>query len=176
MRNKKFLIFWSLVFVVILGISLARFLDNSEAQGQLTNLPIDFNWKTYLQNYEDLRLAGIDTEEKAKRHWLEYGKNEGRDYHILRRAKLPEPVSETPKMSARPSVAAPVEAARSLAAAHLATSGSVSRTSLVPPKFDPVSFRKRFDTALENTGVKTKEEAIDYSLAFWEKRRKAYFS
>ncbi len=30
---------------------------------------MNFNWKTYVYNYEDLRKAGINTEKKALRHW-----------------------------------------------------------------------------------------------------------
>jgi len=38
----------------------------------------DFDWKTYLENYEDLRKAGIITKEKAYLHWIIYGRKEGR--------------------------------------------------------------------------------------------------
>ena len=38
----------------------------------------DFDWIAYLENYEDLRNAGINTEEKALEHWNNHGRNEGR--------------------------------------------------------------------------------------------------
>ena len=38
----------------------------------------DFNWKYYVLNYEDLRNNNINNENKAKEHWLKYGKKEGR--------------------------------------------------------------------------------------------------
>jgi len=41
-------------------------------------LPNDFNWKQYVENYLDLQIAGIDSEEKAIKHWKEHGKNENR--------------------------------------------------------------------------------------------------
>jgi hypothetical protein len=41
---------------------------------------MNFNWKTYVENYEDLRKAGINNERKAKTHWQQYGQNEGRTY------------------------------------------------------------------------------------------------
>ena len=39
-----------------------------------------FDWKRYIINYEDLRNAGIDNKEKAWKHWVEFGKNEGRKF------------------------------------------------------------------------------------------------
>jgi hypothetical protein len=38
----------------------------------------DFNWETYLNNYIDLRNAGINSRELALQHWNNHGKNEGR--------------------------------------------------------------------------------------------------
>jgi hypothetical protein len=40
----------------------------------------NFDWKTYINNYEDLQKAGINTEKKARRHWITYGKKEGRSF------------------------------------------------------------------------------------------------
>ena len=37
-----------------------------------------FDWKYYLSLYEDLRKAGIDNYRKAWKHWVKFGKNEGR--------------------------------------------------------------------------------------------------
>lgn len=37
-----------------------------------------FNWQIYINNYQDLCDAGINTADKAYRHWIKYGKNEGR--------------------------------------------------------------------------------------------------
>jgi hypothetical protein len=39
-----------------------------------------FDWKTYINNYEDLRNANINTKEKAWKHWINHGKAEGRVY------------------------------------------------------------------------------------------------
>ena len=38
----------------------------------------NFEWLVYLNNYEDLRNAGINTKEKAFQHYKIHGKNEGR--------------------------------------------------------------------------------------------------
>ena len=43
-----------------------------------TNIP--FDWLTYINNYDDLRLAKINTYEKALQHWNIYGKNENRTF------------------------------------------------------------------------------------------------
>lgn len=40
----------------------------------------DFDWKTYINNYEDLRRSNINTKEKARTHWVNYGMKEGRVY------------------------------------------------------------------------------------------------
>jgi len=39
-----------------------------------------FDWKNYVNNYEDLRKANINTYESASRHWNNHGKREGRTY------------------------------------------------------------------------------------------------
>jgi len=38
----------------------------------------NFDWETYINNYEDLQNAGINTQELALQHWNNHGKNEGR--------------------------------------------------------------------------------------------------
>jgi hypothetical protein len=38
----------------------------------------NFDWQTYLENYEDLRKSGINTPELALQHWNNFGKKEGR--------------------------------------------------------------------------------------------------
>lgn len=43
-------------------------------------IPPDFNYKIYLNNYSDLYQWGIDTEEKAKEHYVLFGKQENRKY------------------------------------------------------------------------------------------------
>ena len=42
--------------------------------------PVKFDWLDYVNRYEDLKKAGIDTYEKAFRHWMELGRFEGRRY------------------------------------------------------------------------------------------------
>jgi len=43
-------------------------------------VPGDFNWEYYLDHYPDLRQNGVDTKEKAIRHWINFGNKEGRQY------------------------------------------------------------------------------------------------
>jgi hypothetical protein len=38
----------------------------------------NFDWKVYIANYEDLRLAGITTKQQALKHYMSFGKNENR--------------------------------------------------------------------------------------------------
>jgi len=45
------------------------------------NLPKDFDWKFYLEHYEDLRNAGLKTENDAKTHYLNHGQFENRLYY-----------------------------------------------------------------------------------------------
>lgn len=40
----------------------------------------EFDWKAYCQIYPDLPLNKIDTEEKVRRHYLEFGVSEGRQF------------------------------------------------------------------------------------------------
>jgi hypothetical protein len=40
----------------------------------------NFDWQTYIRNYEDLQNAGINTRKKAWHHWINHGKLEGRIY------------------------------------------------------------------------------------------------
>lgn len=44
---------------------------------------LNFDWKQYIENYQDLRDSGINTKEKAWYHWMNHGKNEGRKYDAL---------------------------------------------------------------------------------------------
>jgi len=162
MVSKKILGSCCLISATILGVVLAYIFEalpnagiptTAIAQVPIHNIPADFDWKSYIQNYEDLRRAGIDTEEKAKRHWVEWGKDEGRDYHVLPSAKS---TSVTLDEAAKPAVTLESESAT--------------------PHFDPVRFREWYNQLLERAGVKTKKEAMDFSLAFWEKKRKDYFA
>jgi hypothetical protein len=43
-------------------------------------LPENFDWKFYLEYYEDLRNAGLETKEDAEKHYLNHGHTEGRIY------------------------------------------------------------------------------------------------
>ena len=43
-------------------------------------VPPDFDWKNYVDNYQDLQEAEINNRDKAIQHWCEFGKREGRNY------------------------------------------------------------------------------------------------
>jgi hypothetical protein len=42
----------------------------------------NFDWKSYIKQYPDLKNANINTKEKAYLHWNKHGKNEGRIINI----------------------------------------------------------------------------------------------
>ena len=44
---------------------------------------MDFDWKNYIDNYPDLQAAGIDTQEKAIRHYNLFGKRENRKINFF---------------------------------------------------------------------------------------------
>lgn len=47
---------------------------------RLSDLPKNFNWKTYIKVNPDLVMFGINTERRAQNHYLTYGIKEGRQY------------------------------------------------------------------------------------------------
>jgi hypothetical protein len=99
-----------------------------------------------------------------------------RQIRVDQTAKLSQLMDETPKAPVRRTAAAPVVPPKSFVARSVTTSGPIPRAYIDPPNIDPMSLRKKSDAALQQAGVKTKEEAMKLSLALWEKRRKAYFS
>jgi hypothetical protein len=54
---------------------------NQSSTAKIT-LPKEFDWKLYTMLYPDLQRAGINTEAKAKQHWLNYGHKEKRIYAV----------------------------------------------------------------------------------------------
>jgi lipopolysaccharide biosynthesis protein len=44
------------------------------------DVPKDFDWVAYVSYYDDLRHSGIDTEEKAKKHYVDHGRSECRQF------------------------------------------------------------------------------------------------
>jgi hypothetical protein len=64
-------------------------INNTHARKNITELSNNytiiltfetFNWESYINTYEDLRKANIDTKEKAWNHWIKWGKKEGRTF------------------------------------------------------------------------------------------------
>ena len=99
-----------------------------------------------------------------------------RQIRVDQATQLSQPIAETPRATVRRTAAAPVVTPKSFVPRSVATSGPIPRAYIDPPNIDPMSLRKKSDAALQQAGVKTKEEAMNLSLALWEKRRKAYFS
>ena len=50
----------------------------NKSKYKMGNTVKNFNWLSYLDNNKDLRVAGINTQEKAIRHYLRFGKKENR--------------------------------------------------------------------------------------------------
>ena len=47
-----------------------------------------FDWKNYLNTYEDLRLSGMRTKKEAWNHWISYGKEEERTLECKNTTKI----------------------------------------------------------------------------------------
>ena len=61
----------------------AQLISNDEFNKNIKNEDLcnnNFDWITYVNNYEDLQKAGIDNENKALWHWRQFGIYEGRTY------------------------------------------------------------------------------------------------
>jgi hypothetical protein len=64
---------------------------------KLLKLKKEFNWNYYIERYPDLKEAGVNTAEKALRHYQHFGQKEGRVYsHELPEPVVPEPVVPEP--------------------------------------------------------------------------------
>jgi hypothetical protein len=170
MRIQWVLYFLGFVLAMTIGVVFILILKNplqeevrelALIQPATPTIPHDFDWETYVQNYEDLRRAGINTEEKARQHWVEFGKSEGRDYHPVAQVKQTESVAK---------------AEDAFAISPIVPPRTIPLVSLDSSQFDPTSFRERYNKILKRAGIDSKEEAMEFSLCFWEKRRKAYFS
>lgn len=103
------------------------------------------------------------------------------DFLTIRQIRLDNATEHFPTVESAPSEPVQVVPAISKGSITAAiqptpTFGKVTqRTVLNPPKkFVRAGFRERFDKLMASIGVKTKEEAMDFCLDFWEKRRKAY--
>ena len=48
----------------------------------------NFDWVFYLNYYEDLRLAGLKTEEDAKKHYINHGQFENRIFYDYLKTKV----------------------------------------------------------------------------------------
>ena len=185
--HNKFRVSLGLACAILIGVALVRLyegLPRVEAEGPgmvqtLAPVPHDFDWITYVQNYADLRQAGIDTEKKARHHWEEYGKKEGRDYHPLLPSTsgalilAPDSIPAPAKSSA---VITPDMAARLQAVSVPPLVRVKSRVFVDSPQVDAAAIRSQYDKIMQRAGIQTKDEAMDLSLTLWEKRRKAYFS
>jgi len=199
MKNKKVLILLGLVFAMIIAVVLARIFedlpgpdpqDPVPVTASAQNVPVDFDWETYVQNYVDLRNAGIDTEAKAKQHWVEYGKNEGRDYHELKgwnassdaAQQLPRDFNWQTYVDNYGDLQRLDIHTREQAAEHWMTIGRKEGRSYHKIPYQPLTVRPDFDwqTYVNNyddlraSGINTKEKAIEHWLKEGKKQGRTH--
>jgi hypothetical protein len=56
---------------------------------EFINIPIKkFDWKTYIEINNDLKLNGIKTKEEAYRHWVNHGISEERSYSFINNSNI----------------------------------------------------------------------------------------
>ena len=48
----------------------------------------NFDWEKYIDKYSDLKLAGINTKEKAWKHWINYGFKENRECYKINKSNI----------------------------------------------------------------------------------------
>jgi hypothetical protein len=60
----------------------------------------NFNWVYYVNRYKDLKKANINTYETAYKHWISFGKKEGRECNepVILKNKLQKKPIESPKL------------------------------------------------------------------------------
>jgi len=63
-------------------------MSNQNKLRKSPNIIFNFDWEYYISLYEDLRLVGINTKQKALIHWINHGQIEGRTCNLLPIAKL----------------------------------------------------------------------------------------
>ncbi|MEI7752644.1 MAG: O-antigen ligase family protein, partial [Candidatus Omnitrophota bacterium] len=162
--NKKVLASLGLAFMILLGVVITRFFENlaqveayspTMVQAPTHSVSEDFDKEASVKNYANLGRAGIDAGEGAV---------------------IEKPIVSTPVTSVRPTAVRSADPAKSFAVRPVTTSRPIPRAYVNPTSVDPLSLRNKADAALQKAGVKTKEEAMDVSLALWEKRRRIYFS
>jgi len=113
-----------------------------------------FDWENYINKYEDLRNAGINTKENAWNHWINHGINEGRtsevfdwENYINKYEDLRNACINTEK----------------LARQHWIKHGkNEGRTSEV---FDWENYINKYED-LKNAGINTKELAIQHWIKY----------
>jgi lipopolysaccharide biosynthesis glycosyltransferase len=76
-------------------LNIPKKLKSIKKVKNILSKPNNFDWKYYVNRYADLRKAGIDSEEKAIEHYLNYGKKEKRQ--IRDESKLHKPKSKNDK-------------------------------------------------------------------------------
>jgi hypothetical protein len=62
------------------NILIGQFVELSRNRTGISKLK-NFDWEQYIENYEDLRKAGINTQQKALQHYNRYGKRENRTFY-----------------------------------------------------------------------------------------------
>jgi hypothetical protein len=118
----------------------------------LVDLEYDnFDWNSYVSNYEDLKIDNINTKEKAWKHWTSHGKNEGRLYfdknENIKTNDFKEEINNNEKQYVVP----------------------------IDEKFNWVKYIDYYQD-LKNDNINTKEKAWNHWIKYGEKEGRNYFS
>ena len=138
----------------------------TQAKTPLVNAPSDFNWKVYVNNYQDLRDAGIDTEEEALEHWLNFGQKEGREYGRA----LPPGSQAVARERGDPQGLAAF-AGKGLKKLRRAAPAAYADDPRLPPDFDWETYVANYG---DLQGINTKERAAKHWLKTGKKEGRTY--
>lgn len=148
-------------------------------QIQTRSIPDDFAWNVYLHNYPDLGRAGIDTEAKAREHWLKFGQKEGRTYReiiaspSLNEAPLPRDFDWQTYVDNYGDLQRNRVDTRELAEEHWLKTGMKEGRTYYKIPYQPAKVRPDFDwktyinnySDLRSLGINTKEKAVKHWLS-----------
>mmetsp|Transcript_19111 Transcript_19111/g.27338 ORF Transcript_19111/g.27338 Transcript_19111/m.27338 type:complete len:549 (-) Transcript_19111:133-1779(-) len=85
----KLLFYFSIIFTLLL-ISTSLNFESASCSLNIFH-PAVFNWSWYISHHSDLKLLGINTEDKSREHWVKYGLSDSRqaceDFHITQYRK-----------------------------------------------------------------------------------------
>jgi len=178
MINKKI---WSLrgpILAIIVAVCLAGFYKElstegaqslASAQTRRSKVPDDFNWKAYVNNYSDLQKAGINTEERAKEHWLNWGEKEGRNYREIQTpSALTKKEHDDPKL-----LISPAKQGKDGPDVRKPQTPPTDIKETLPPNFDWMTYVENYKD-LQKAGIDTKAKAAEHWLKIGKKEGRTY--